>query len=42
MTWAEWALALALPGLVMLIFVPLVGYWIDRPEAVKIDIKISC
>ena len=36
MTWAEWALALALPGLVMLIFVPLVGYWIDRPEAVKI------
>ena len=39
MTWAEWALALALPGLVMLIFVPLVGYWIDRPEAVKIDNK---
>ena len=39
MTWAEWALALALPGLVMLLFVPLVGYWIDRPEAVKIDNK---
>ncbi len=39
MTWAEWALALALPGLVMLIFVPLVGYWVDRPEAVKIDNK---
>ena len=39
MTWAQWALALALPGLVMLIFVPLVGYWIDRPEAVKIDNK---
>ena len=39
MTWAEWALALALPGLVMLIFVPLVGYWIDRPEAVEIDNK---
>ncbi len=39
MTWAEWALALALPGLIMLIFVPLVGYWIDRPEAVKIDNK---
>ena len=39
MTWGEWALALALPGLIMLIFVPLVGYWIDRPEAVKIDNK---
>ena len=39
MNWVEWAVALALPGLVMLIFVPLVGYWIDRPEAVKIDNK---
>ena len=39
MNWVEWAAALALPGLVMLIFVPLVGYWIDRPEAVKIDNK---
>ena len=25
--------------LIMLLFVPLVGYWIDRPEAVKIDNK---
>ena len=39
MNWVEWAVALAIPGLVMLIFVPLVGYWIDRPEAVKIDNK---
>lgn len=39
MNWVEWAAALALPGLVMLLFVPLVGYWIDRPEAVKIDNK---
>ncbi|EFL55491.1 transporter, DASS family [Veillonella atypica ACS-049-V-Sch6] len=39
MNWVEWAVALALPGLVMLFFVPLVGYWIDRPEAVKIDNK---
>ena len=39
MTWGEWALALALPGLVMLIFVPLIGYWIDRPESVEIDNK---
>ncbi|MDU7876769.1 MAG: DASS family sodium-coupled anion symporter [Veillonella sp.] len=39
MTWGEWALALALPGFIMLLFVPLVGYWIDRPDAVKIDNK---
>ena len=39
MNWVEWAAALALPGFVMLLFVPLVGYWIDRPESVEIDNK---
>ena len=39
MTWGEWALALALPGFIMLLFVPLVGYWIDRPDAVKLTIR---
>ncbi|MDU6063195.1 MAG: DASS family sodium-coupled anion symporter, partial [Veillonella sp.] len=39
MNWVEWAVALALPGLVMLIFVPLIGYWIDRPESVESDNK---
>ena len=39
MNWVEWAAALALPGFVMLLFVPLVGYWIDRPENVAIDNK---
>lgn len=39
LNWGTWALAMIIPGLVILLFVPLIGYFIERPTATKIDNK---
>lgn len=37
--WGIWAAAMFLPGIVLLILVPLLGYYMDKPEITKIDNK---
>ncbi|EIW19008.1 MULTISPECIES: DASS family sodium-coupled anion symporter [Pelosinus] len=37
--WGLWAVAMLVPGLVLLVLVPLIGYYMDKPELTKIDNK---
>lgn len=39
LTWGEWALAMIVPGLLMLIITPLIAYYVDRPTVTTIDNK---
>ncbi len=33
--WGVWALAMVVPGLLLLLIVPAVGYYLDKPELKK-------
>ncbi|WP_145494678.1 anion permease [Yersinia massiliensis] len=35
--WGVWALAMIVPGVLLLLIVPAVGYWLDKPEITKVD-----
>lgn len=37
--WGVWALAMVVPGLLLLLIVPAVGYYLDKPELKKVDNK---
>lgn len=34
-TWAQWAMAMLVPGLVALLVMPLIVYWLNKPEITK-------
>jgi len=37
--WGLWAAAMIVPGVVLLLIVPAIGYYLDKPELTKIDNK---
>ena len=39
LNWGQWALAMFVPGLIMLMFIPLIGYMYERPSVKEIDNK---
>ena len=39
LNWGQWALAMFVPGFIMLMFIPLIGYMYERPSVKEIDNK---
>ena len=39
LNWAQWALAMFVPGFIMLMLIPLIGYMYERPSVKDIDNK---
>ena len=39
LNWGQWALAMFVPGFIMLMFIPIIGYMYERPSVKEIDNK---
>ena len=39
LNWGQWALAMFVPGFIMLMFIPIIGYMYERPTVKEIDNK---
>ncbi len=39
LNWAQWAAAMFVPGFIMLMFIPIIGYMYERPSVKEIDNK---